>query len=222
MTVLGFGDSISEGPGDSALGVLPRPWAHWLALALDVPYHSLALPGATAASARAELLPRLRGPYSLACVGLGVNDARACWDATRFAADFAAILQAIDADRLCVTTVPHDLGRPRCRAASHASALVRALASEHGAVVVDVDDLRGWLRVMPDCVHPTAVGQLEIADRAAAALGLGVRPSSLADVHRSARSRLRYAMTRHAPMLARDLRRRVVERAAYRAGRRAS
>ena len=33
-----------------ALGVYPRSWAHWLALALGLPYTGLATDGATAAA----------------------------------------------------------------------------------------------------------------------------------------------------------------------------
>jgi hypothetical protein len=44
-------------------------------------------------------------------------------------------------------------------------------------------------------VHPTAVGQLAIADRAARALGASVRPSELADAPRGRRERLRHLPT---------------------------
>ncbi len=244
MTVLGLGDSISEGPGDSALGVLPRPWAHWLALALDAPFHGLALPGATTPEMAARLLPRAAGRrYGLACVHVGTNDVRlASWDPAVFEAALGGLLRAIDAERLCVATVPLDLGRPRAGAkVAELNAVVRRVAAglagqtpqsgtpsvcrdfppevglggqspQSGVVVVELDDLRGWRYVMPDAVHPTALGQLAIADRAAAALGLDVRPSALADPHRSRRALARYAVTRHAPMLGRDVRRRVVER----------
>jgi hypothetical protein len=64
-------------------------------------------------------------------------------------------------------------------------------------------------------VHPTALGQLDIADRAARALGTDVdapRPSALAPAFRP--GDLRYAPT-HARMLWHDL----VHRAAERLGR---
>ena len=61
-------------------------------------------------------------------------------------------------------------------------------------------------------MHPTALGQLEIADRAArvrsARRGC---PSQTVEVHRSRRARGRFA-ARHGVLLAGDLRRRVVER----------
>jgi hypothetical protein len=79
-------------------------------------------------------------------------------------------------------------------------------------VIVELEDLAGPPWVLPDAVHPTAVGQLEMADRAARALGAPRLPSSLVEVHRSRRARARFA-ARFGVMLAGDLRRRVVERA---------
>ncbi|WP_205699369.1 GDSL-type esterase/lipase family protein [Conexibacter sp. SYSU D00693] len=220
MTVLGLGDSITEGPGDSTLGVLPRPWSHWLALALDAPFHGLARPGATAPEVVRDLLPRAaRRRYGVACIGVGTNDVRAAdFSLSRCAAAIAALLDGVDAERVCVATIPVDLGRPRAGGkVALLNAEVRRLAAERGAAVVALDDLRGWRLVMPDAVHPTALGQVEVADRAAAALGLDVRPSSLVDPHRSGRAALRYAVTRHAPMLGRELRRRAVESRTWRA-----
>jgi hypothetical protein len=66
--------------------------------------------------------------------------------------------------------------------------------------------------LVPDAVHPTALGQLEIAERAAAALDLGVSPAALAGPDRGARADARYAVTRQVAHLARDWRRRVAER----------
>jgi lysophospholipase L1-like esterase len=209
--VLGLGDSILEGPGDSALGVLPRPWAQWLALALDAPFHALARPGITAPELARDLLPRAAGRrYALACVGVGTNDVRLeSWDAAAFAAALRAILDDLDAARIAVPTVPADLGRPR--AGAKVRELNDVVRSLEGVTVVELEDLRGWRRVMPDAVHPTALGQLAIADRAAAALGLEVRPSALADPDRSTAGLARHALTRHAPMVARDVRRRLRE-----------
>ena len=78
--------------------------------------------------------------------------------------------------------------------------------------VVDLDDLRGWRLLFPDAVHPTALGQLEIARRAAAALALDVSPIALTSVQRGIRADARYAVTRQVAHLVRDWRRRAVER----------
>ena len=83
------------------------------------------------------------------------------------------------------------------------------MAERHGATVADLSDFGGWTLVLPDVVHPTALGQLEIADRAARALGAPLLPSSLAGERRG--SDVRYAPA-HARALARDLARRARER----------
>ena len=87
-----------------------------------------------------------------------------------------------------------------------------AAAARNAVVVVDLDDLRGWRRFFPDAVHPTALGQLEIARRAAAALALDVSPMALTSVQRGIRADARYAGTRQVAHLLRDWRRRAVER----------
>ncbi len=80
-----------------------------------------------------------------------------------------------------MVTLPHDLGRPTSAPKPpHASSVVRRIAGRHRATVVDLSDFGGWTLVLPDTVHPTAVGQFEIADRAARALGAKVLPSALA------------------------------------------
>ncbi len=107
-------------------------------------------------------------------------------------------------------TLPHDLGRPTSAPKpEQANAAVRRVAARHGAKIAGLSDFGGWTLVLPDVVHPTAVGQLEIADRAARALDAPVLPSSLAG-ERSG-SDARYAPA-HARALARDLARRARER----------
>ena len=89
-------------------------------------------------------------------------------------------------------TLPHDLGRPTSAPKPlHASAAVRRVAERHGATVADLSDFGGWTLVLPDAVHPTALGQLEIADRAARALGAPLLPSALAGDRRGSRRALR-------------------------------
>jgi lysophospholipase L1-like esterase len=235
--VVALGDSITSGRGEPALGVHPQSWAQWLAEALDAPFLKLATDGATAADVLAQQVPRLRAAaaagapgagataaaprFALACVYVGVNDTRGLdWDAAAYERDLRAIAAAAreHAERVLLCTVPRDLGRPRAAPKpAEASAVVRAVAGEGtGAIVVDLDDLAGPPLVLPDAVHPTALGQLEIAARAAAALrAAGVRvprdPRDLADVHDSRRATARHR-ARLAVLLVRDLRRRAVER----------
>ena len=109
-------------------------------------------------------------------------------------------------------TLPADLGRPRAAPKPRAAgASCAPWPPTSGPCVVDLEDLGGPPWLLPDEVHPTAIGQLEIADRAARALGAPRLPSSLVEVHRSRRARARFA-ARRGVLLARDLRRRGVER----------
>jgi hypothetical protein len=215
--VLGFGDSITSGPGEGAYSVQPQPWSQWLAEAMDLPFHRVAQAGAQTPWMARALLPRVRDDYALACVHAGTNDVRDVgWDAAACAAALEAILAALAqrAGRLCVATVPLDLGRPRAGAkVADLNAIIRERAAARGATVVSLDDLRGWRLVLPDAVHPTALGQLEIAERAARALGLERSPSVIAGASRGPRADVRYALARQLPHLARDARRRLAERA---------
>jgi lysophospholipase L1-like esterase len=213
--LVALGDSITNGRGEPALGVPMQSWAHWLAEALVLPFTKLALDGARANDVRRELVPRLAGPYDVGCLYVGVNDARSPdWDAARFERDVMEIVAAMAActERLALCSVPADLGRPRAGAkAAAASAIVRSIAGRHGAVLVDLDDLAGARWLLPDAVHPTALGQLEIADRAAHALGAPRRPSASVEVHASRRARARFT-ARWGVLLAGDVRRRASER----------
>jgi lysophospholipase L1-like esterase len=214
--VLALGDSIMCGPEEGAFGVEPRAWPQWLAEALDLPFHRLARPGALSTDVEASFLGRLRDDYALACVGVGTNDVRSPdWDPHAFAGALEAILDALAtrAARICVATVPLDLGRPRAGGkVADLNAIVRRRAASSGSTVVDLDDFGGWRRRFPDAVHPTALGQLEIARRAADALDLDVSPVLLTSVQTGWGADLRYASMRQLAHLGRDWRRRAVER----------
>jgi lysophospholipase L1-like esterase len=219
LGLVALGDSITRGEGEPALGVPHRPWALWLAEALELPYTNHAVNGAVAEQALREQAPRVRVDYDIACLYLGVNDARGpLWDPGAFAAALEAILTHLHAHaaRVLALTIPLDLGRPRAGASvPQANALIRELAREHGTLCVDLSDLRGPLLLLPDAVHPTALGQLEIADRAARTLeGAGTvlptLPSAAADVHNGELARSRFA-ARWGTLLARDLARRGIE-----------
>jgi lysophospholipase L1-like esterase len=213
--LVALGDSITNGHGEPALGVHPQSWAQWLAEALELPFTKLAADGALAADVLREQVPRLRGPYDVACVYAGVNDVRVPgFDAGAYERDLHAIAASVAeaSARVALCTIPLDLGRPRAAPKPRAAgAVVRRVAREVGAVVVDLDDLTGPPWLLPDAVHPTALGQLEIADRAARALGAARVPSSGVEIHRSRRARARFA-GRLGVMLVGDLRRRAVER----------
>jgi lysophospholipase L1-like esterase len=213
--LVALGDSITNGHGEPALGVHPQSWAQWLAETLELPFTKLAVDGALTADVLREQVPRLSGPYDVGCVYAGVNDVRAPgFDAAAYERDLHAIAAAV-ADtgaRLVMCTLPVDLGRPRAAPKPRvAGAAVRRIAERLGAAVVGLDDLAGAPWLLPDAVHPTAVGQLEIADRAARALDAPRLPSARVEIHRSRRARARFA-GRFGVLLAGDLRRRAAER----------
>ncbi|MGZ4277614.1 MAG: SGNH/GDSL hydrolase family protein, partial [Solirubrobacteraceae bacterium] len=197
--LVALGDSITNGRGEPVLGVPMQSWAQWLAEALELPFTKLALDGARAPDVLAELVPRLAGPYDLACVWVGVNDTRSVdWDPDAYERDLGAICAAAAAAsaRLLVCTIPADLGRPPAGPKPlEAGAIIRRVARGTGALVCDLDDLAGPPWMLPDAVHPTAVGQLEIADRAARALGAPQLPSALAEAPSGPRVLARYALT---------------------------
>lgn len=217
--LVALGDSITNGLGEPALGVHPQSWAQWLAEVLALPFTKLAVDGAQTADILCEQVPRLSGPYDVAGVYAGVNDVRTPdFDDAAYERDLRAIAAAAGAasGRLVLCTLPEDLGRPRAAPKpARASAIVRRVAADVGASVVALDDLAGAPWLLPDAVHPTAVGQLEIADRAARVLGAPRLPSETVEIHDSRRARGRFA-ARHGVLLAGDLRRRAVERVTLR------
>jgi lysophospholipase L1-like esterase len=219
LGLIALGDSITKGDGEPTLGVPHRSWSLWLAQALDLPYTNRAVDGATASELLRDQCSSVRADYDLACLYIGVNDARGPdWDPDHFSAALDATLAHLRAHaaRVLMLTIPLDLGRPRAGApVRSANALIRLLAGAHRAVCTDLSDLRGWRLLLPDAVHPTAVGQLEIADRAArglASAGAPVPrlPSTLADPDSSRRARARFA-ARWGSLLAHDLTRRRLE-----------
>lgn len=214
--VLALGDSIMCGPDEGAYGVPPRAWPQWIAALLDLPFHRIARPGASAADLVDRDLSRIRDDYAIACVGIGTNDVRSVdWDARRYTRALDTLLSAVGAaaQRVCVATVPLDLGRPRAGAkVADLNTIVRECADSRGFAVVDLADFGGWRLWFPDAVHPTALGQLEIARRAARALALGRDPVELSPPRTGPRSDLRYAATRQIGHLGRDRLRRWAER----------
>ncbi len=196
-----------------ALGITPLSWAQWLARALDEPFTSYAVDGATTADVLHLQLPRVRPLHDVAALYAGVNDVRGSdFDIDAYERDLEALAAGLvgRADRLLMLTLPEDLGRPSCAPQPAAANLVvLRIAARHGAVVVDLSDFGGWTNVLPDVVHPTALGQLEIADRAARALGAPLLPSALVADRRG--HDVRYAPA-HARALARDYARRARER----------
>jgi lysophospholipase L1-like esterase len=195
LGVLAFGDSITVGGGELQWGVALQSWALWVARGLGLPYTGYAVDGARARDVVAEQIPAFerlsaspRARYDLGCLYVGVNDVRALdWNARAFAEDFGGALRFLIArcDRVLAVTAPLDLGRPRAGAkVRELNAAIERAAGAHDALVLDLSGFGARNLVMADHVHPTALGQIAIAERALSALerdGMRVtaRPSSL-------------------------------------------
>ena len=206
LGVLAFGDSITNGGGELQWGVALQSWAQWVARGLALPYTGLATDGAFVADVLAEQVPRVpdEARYDVGCLYVGVNDVRTLeWDRPVFERDHRAALAFLRerCDRVLTMTVPLDLGRPRAGAKVHeVNAAIAASAASAGALVVDLSGFGARNLVMSDHVHPTAFGQLAIAERALdvlAADGLPprVRPSTLIRYETTRWGRLRGDLT---------------------------
>jgi len=195
LGVLALGDSITNGGGELQWGVALQSWALWVARGLGLPYTGYATDGARVEDVVGEQLPAAaaRAPapdarYDLGCLYIGVNDVRGFdWDPERFERGYRQALGFLGerCERVLAVTAPLDLGRPRAGAkVGELNAVIRRLAGEHGALVLDLSDFGARNLVMADHVHPTAFGQIAIAERALDVLARDgmrvlVRPSSL-------------------------------------------
>lgn len=187
MTVLAVGDSITRGLNANAGGLESKSYARWIADVLATNAVILADAGLTSTQVLDRFGAKIDGQHTHGFVYVGVNDALSKrWDPSRLAADHAALLAAVadHAETVATLTIPHFTGRmlvsrSRVRAANE---IIRKNAAEAGAIVIELDDLGdlGRRYVWADLIHPTSWGQVAIADRAAAALGLVGQPSSLA------------------------------------------
>jgi len=207
LGVLAFGDSITHGGGELQWGVALQSWALWVARGLGLPFTGHAVDGARVSGVLREQIPaferrtaRPEARYDLGCLYIGVNDVRAPdWAAPAFERDFAAALAFLAArcDRRLALTAPLDLGRPRAGAkVRELNAAIVRVAAGSGGLVVDLSDFRARNRVMADRVHPTAFGQIAIAERALDVLARDgaaptVRPSTLIDYETTPWRRLR-------------------------------
>jgi lysophospholipase L1-like esterase len=226
LGVLAFGDSITNGGGELQWGVALQSWALWTARALGLPFTSFAVDGARVAEVAEQQVSAARersahpdARYDLGCLHIGVNDVRALdWDADAYAADLATAVDflAERCDRVVLLTIPLDLGRPRPDRAriDLANAAIEREAARVKATLVDLRGFRGRRVLMPDHVHPTAFGQLAIAERVvdaleAAGMPVFVRPRDLIYYETTWTGRLRGDATyayRHAKVSGGNLR----------------
>jgi lysophospholipase L1-like esterase len=226
LGVLAFGDSITNGGGELQWGVALQSWALWVARGLALPFTSYAFDGARVRDVVEGQIPAFErlatatapagAGYQLGCLYIGVNDVRSPdWGAAVFEEGYRRALRFLVArcDRVLTVTAPLDLGRPLAAGTvAELDAVIERVAGEVGALVLD---LRAWGArnlVMTDHVHPTAFGQIDIAERALAVLerdGVEVlaHPSRMIFYSPSRRERLKgdvaYAY-RHAKVSARS------------------
>jgi hypothetical protein len=164
-------------------GVPPRPWAAWVADALEADLTVRAQSGAPA-SVVAGLLDDLPDErWDVALVFVGTNDAIS-WRHYRHntIGSLDAILHAVASrsDRVLVMQLSADAGRHGWALWPYGPGLRRRvrrvrqetarLAAEHGALLVEQPRLAGS-QVWVDRIHPTSTGHLAMADAALAALG---------------------------------------------------
>jgi lysophospholipase L1-like esterase len=210
LGVLAFGDSITNGGGELQWGVALQSWALWVARGLGLPYSGYAIDGARARDVLEHQIPAFErtadagARYDLGCLYIGVNDVRALdWDPEAFERDYRAALATLTAraDRVLTATAPLDLGRPRAGAkVRDLNAIIERVAAEHGALATDLSEFGARNLVMTDHVHPTAFGQIAIAERALETLAADgmptkVHPSTLINYETTRLKRMRGDLT---------------------------
>jgi lysophospholipase L1-like esterase len=210
LGVLAFGDSITNAGGDLQWGVALQSWALWTARGLGLPYSGYAVDGAVASDVVREQIPRMRrtaaqpgARFELGCVYIGVNDVRdPGWDRAAFAADLGTVLAFLHerCDRVLAVAAPRLLGRPRSRRVDEMRSEVFVAAAQTGALVLDLGEFEARNHIMADGVHPTAFGQIAMAERALAVLAadgmrVTVSPATLVNYSQTRIGRLRGDLT---------------------------
>jgi lysophospholipase L1-like esterase len=213
---LAFGDSITNGGGELQWGVALQSWAMWTARALGLPYNPYAVDGATVDDVldrQFRLFQRVADQsafYTLGCLYVGTNDVRAPgFDPVRFEERHEQALHFLRnrCDRLLTLTIPLDMGRPRNpELIEQTNQAIERSAAAQGARVLDLRRFGGRSVMMADHVHPTALGQVAIAERALDLLELDgltakIRPTDLSPHDTTTWGRVRGDLTyayRHA------------------------
>jgi hypothetical protein len=202
MGVVALGDSLVDAD---------QSWAYWLSRAMGLPLRRVSAGGSLSRDVLRQL-PELRGGrYDVACLTVGTNDILLDWDRDAFADNLATIVGAAkaSADRVVAPTISLGLASFPGTGAEFRRRVVQANSVIHdsGVLVVSGSDLRGPRTMSADRIHPTATGQLVLADRAAELFGVSPLPSSLDEGARRLAWRDYYAVG------ARQVPRRVLKRA---------
>jgi len=175
MSLVAAGDSIVHA-ADS--------WPAWLARAMGQELRRVSADGARSDDVLEQVATLGEDRYAVACLSVGTNDVLFGTDPGDFRERVGAIVAALRerADRVLVATVTRSLARFPGAGAGVARRVddVNAVLAGCGATVVQGDDLHGPRLLQADRIHPTREGQLLLADRAAAALGVTPAPSTAA------------------------------------------
>lgn len=187
LGVLAFGDSITNGGGELQWGVAMQSWALWTARGLGIPYSPYAVDGATVEDVHEHQIPLFgrtaaKGSrYTLGCLYIGTNDVRLPgFDVSQFEQGHDRALRFLGArcDRLLTLTIPLDMGRPRnVELIEQTNQAIECSATHHRASVLDLRRFRGREVMMADHVHPTALGQVAIAELALELLAIEGLPT---------------------------------------------
>lgn len=161
--MVAVGDSIINGKTKTVAGVPGKSWARWAADAAGFDYEQHARGGATSSDIVRDLLPKVTESYDIGVFNMGTNDALLGLDEDVLRANLTKAIEALQrhCGDLYTLSVPTD---PR------ADAIVREVAALHDVAVID-GTLTGPRLFQPDRIHPTALGQVALGDRLAAALG---------------------------------------------------
>lgn len=162
--MIAIGDSLVNGLTPDLAGIKGQSWARWVAETAGIAYEQHAKGGYTSTQIIETFLPKVTGSFDYGVFSMGTNDALKDWNPVVFRQNVEIAAEHLTAtcNRVVVLSVPF------CK---QADAIVRDVASRYGVVVVE-GEVRGRHLSRPDDIHPTALGYLHIADRAAAALGL--------------------------------------------------
>ena len=163
--LVAVGDSIVNGFNQPLAKVPPMGFGQHVAQALDLAYTRYARGGITTAEIAERHVSRVVHRYEIGVVACGTNDVYQRRSVDEFRSNARTILGhlAANCERVAVLTIP---------ASETATAILKSTADEYENVLAVDATLVGPRLLRGDCVHPTSVGQLELADRVAAALGM--------------------------------------------------
>jgi hypothetical protein len=188
-----------------------QSWALWTARSLGLPYSPHAVDGALVTDVVDQQIPRFLSTvedpdssYHLGCLYVGTNDVRAArFDAERYETQLreAATFLAQRCKRIVMPNLPLALGRPpNPERIAAANDVIGRVAAAHQALLLDLRAFRGRTVMMADHVHPTAFGQIAIAEQALALLAadgveVKIAPRELIDYTITPLGQLRAAIT---------------------------